>query len=1005
MSELGSSNGHHRFEDLCRKFAQVRLAPNILPATGPVGVGGDQGRDFETFRTYMSEELGPYGGFAARLKEGAVAFICTTQQDELVGKLRGDVAKIVASGTTVSTIYALLSSPLPVAKRHQIQAEVREKHGTELEILDGLALAEALADREVFWIAEEYLSIPADFRPEASEDEDELPHWYRDRRERWRRRGVVDASPGELSAVTDGLRHATFAPDARVDLTFWLDLVRPLALSPDGECPPEIRQRARYEVAVAEIRGGGSLRPADEIARAFLQQAVDEEDPAVLEDAAGLLSYAGTAVSIGHSALSLEELADANEALRSRIAELLDGDPPPTRRARLLQTLGHLALIPDPRLLETADADTEAEAVPDAATMINRAGAEGVPDAVIAEMPSIDIDATMAAWSELASLLGETPLFPVESWSKQLEFLAPLLVSQPGWAEIEDAVDAAIERLHGGDAAASRARDRAVRLQEAGRLRDALGEFHKAKMRWWTGDSLRGALLCMLAIAQVYKSLELPLAAKQYALAVAGAAQSSGDEDVVDLMPKAVMIASEIDYAAGAWVSALELADIGLFGHAVLVDADENPWAERDLSGALLTIGMALRAARGFRPELVELVEGVASHHGFLDDLNKIEAENEEWDEETWTRIVDEQLLGRPFSDLGPERVIRFAALGTRWTIRAPNSYRESHAAERLAAAAQLLLVELANDDICLLGTEIDVTVGLVGEGDGHDPVLEIDEDGRRCWNVSLSTVDPGASAPAAQELLHETLAALSSILLDISLLPAKEYFAAIERAFERGLGHKLAIGRPYDEMAEVVPESHYNGEARQLEPPFAVGAPGPGEHPELRRPGCPGPNYDRAVAEEMLANRYRRLPELIPQTMQRLRADEAFSDLLVELRGRGWLDWHVLTALVNLSMNLRLAEGGLNTKAAFSEAGSQARVQEIAAKPEGPEDPAISSSDLTVATLDTARSYGIPALVRNWDLVVRGPQRGFAAYEQLLAERYGYWSDDIPHDDPFASG
>src|SRR5918999_5622395 len=70
LDELSTTNGYHRFEDLCRNFARERLAPNILPATGPVGAGGDRGRDFETFRTFLREELGPYGAFAGALKDG-----------------------------------------------------------------------------------------------------------------------------------------------------------------------------------------------------------------------------------------------------------------------------------------------------------------------------------------------------------------------------------------------------------------------------------------------------------------------------------------------------------------------------------------------------------------------------------------------------------------------------------------------------------------------------------------------------------------------------------------------------------------------------------------------------------------------------------------------------------------------------------------------------------------------------------------------------------------------
>jgi hypothetical protein len=56
---LNDRNGHHEFEEAWRHFARLRITLNILPATGPVGAGGDQGRDFESFRTFI-QGLGAY---------------------------------------------------------------------------------------------------------------------------------------------------------------------------------------------------------------------------------------------------------------------------------------------------------------------------------------------------------------------------------------------------------------------------------------------------------------------------------------------------------------------------------------------------------------------------------------------------------------------------------------------------------------------------------------------------------------------------------------------------------------------------------------------------------------------------------------------------------------------------------------------------------------------------------------------------------------------------------
>jgi hypothetical protein len=53
LADLRAQNAHHAFEDLCRNFARLTICERLLPATGPVGKGGDQGRDFESFRSYL----------------------------------------------------------------------------------------------------------------------------------------------------------------------------------------------------------------------------------------------------------------------------------------------------------------------------------------------------------------------------------------------------------------------------------------------------------------------------------------------------------------------------------------------------------------------------------------------------------------------------------------------------------------------------------------------------------------------------------------------------------------------------------------------------------------------------------------------------------------------------------------------------------------------------------------------------------------------------------------
>src|SRR5690349_3544408 len=90
LAQLRSRNGHHTFEDICRALSRIRITPNVLPATGPVSSGGDQGRDFESFRTWDA---------------GRIAFVCTLQQDRLKEKIQKDIAAVMG-GAPVEAVYA-----------------------------------------------------------------------------------------------------------------------------------------------------------------------------------------------------------------------------------------------------------------------------------------------------------------------------------------------------------------------------------------------------------------------------------------------------------------------------------------------------------------------------------------------------------------------------------------------------------------------------------------------------------------------------------------------------------------------------------------------------------------------------------------------------------------------------------------------------------------------------------------------------------------------------------
>ena len=186
-----------------------------------------------------------------------------------------------------------------------------------------------------------------------------------------------------------------------------------------------------------------------------------------------------------------------------------------------------------------------------------------------------------------------------------------------------------------------------------------------------------------------------------------------------------------------------------------------------------------------------------------------------------WGSFGRDALTGLPFSDLGETRYIQFSALGTDWTLKSANDRQSVHAAERFAAATQALLAELAHEDLCIAPTRITVVVepqSVAPQGsDGRVEALP-SNDGR-LWRVRLS---PATANSFPRNFTAELLEALVSILIEASLLPGEDFLAAMERASERGLGQKLSLVRPYDELMAVVSDERYAETGRnRLTPPW----------------------------------------------------------------------------------------------------------------------------------------------------------------------------------------
>ena len=998
LSQLPAQNAHHEFEHICRRLTEQFICSNVLPATGPVSAGGDQGRDFETFRTYLREELGPSGAFLGLVSQGTIAFICTTQTSGLRTKIQRDIEKVCTSGHPVHEVRAFTLESVPVGTRHQLEAWTKESYGVRLEFHDAESVANLIAKPSGFWIAEQFLSIPAEIRPETDANDGALSPEYDERRLKWREKHSPNPTLGDFVDLKTGLRTATHHQEAHGDLPFWLGLVRRLLADP--QCPNGIRQRARYELVVATLRGTHQLRVVDDVARAYLEEAMNESEPALLLDASILLMYVNGAVQRGITSLTAAELGRWNQSLTARIQDLIAEENSPTshRRAGLLLAIGYLGLHPALWKTSVLDSINEAQA------LSQRDQNADLPSPIDASLwdDSVFADAsqTLSAWTELMQNLEKTPLLPIQSLADNLQMLFPLWSNKAEWRVLLDLADEAVGERVGKHTIAARARDRAINLLDAGRCLDALDEFHQAKVEWWSGETIRGSLLSMLMVAKIYLELKLPQASKSYALAASYIAASRQDEELVHLVPAGILMAANADFIAGAWCSATELYERGIAMQYALIE-DGTDWEKHTvLQNAVLHLSYANLCARTVDRGLAALIAASTARTGNQELIEEVINAGNLRSEEYWESFGIDDLATRPFADLGKVRHIRFSALGTAWTLVTANNFESICLAERFAAAAQVMLASLAREDLCLVPTQINVRIEK--RSGTQTTVAEYIEplpsnDGRE-WVVRLAPIQNPGEVDFT-EVVTELSGMLATILREVCLLPEPDFSESLEKAFERGLVHKLTPGRPHDELVSAfADETEWQIQRTHYHAPWDCRAGLYTTHHELGWNDGPGPTYSRDKAEMLLQTRYQNLASSFRITIPMLASSEEFRRTVADLRSKAWLDWHILVAIFNISMNFRFPADTL-----LRVSGDQGNEMEREAiRQESADSNPVPIGLFTLDIMDKNRQLAMMALLKLWGLECQQRTPDIPGMERLLAGRYGYWSDDVPHDDPF---
>lgn len=950
LEQLSTRNAHHEFEHLCRHLARERICSNILPATGPVSAGGDQGRDFETFRTYLEKSPIANSSFIGKLSQQPIAFACTIQKQEINSKIQSDISTIMESGSSIQKVVYFSTADIPIAQRHKLISWAKTKYSIALEIHDGQSISELLTDREIFWIAEQFLGIPSDIFPRTAEEDD----WYTQLLTTWKERKTPRLTYADFFEIKEALRHATFEATVKQDLNFWINLIQHFI---SNQVPPELKRKAIYEMAVASLRGLGTLNGQENQLREYFESIPEMERVTELEDVPALLNYNIGAFRQNRVQLTADEIITWRKKVLKKLEDELRKANTPSQKCPLFEIKGYLFLSINPKTLE-----------------------------------QFDLKETIHWWTKLIEIAGDAPLFPLERFADRLTNYLPYFGTLEGYQSLSQETDVLLSKRYGEIKAAEKCKDRALKFFEIGETLKAINELHKAKVKWFTDETLQGSILAVLVIAQAYQKLGLSFAAKYYALAATSLALLSSKPEINSKLPQALVMAAESDYLQGSWFGFLDLAEQGLVTYSnYTTSKDTKPLDVFDR--ILFDTSTIIAITSVLEPELVNHIKKRVKKWN-LEDWFKdlLPMAYSAWGKDSVTQIWNElqkQTFGRPFGDLGETREALWSELGLTWRVSWINDYVTTSISEQLCAVMQIVLADLAGIELCLLKTNVKINVSI--EDSDEIAIEPIPSNSGRKWKI----VFPNKQF-AAQELQIKVLTIITTILSEASLLPKNQFNEKVEDMFKNGISMKAFVAQPYQVLYQqlIGKETFDSADRAGKQSPCHQMEFKTKENHEISWVDCLGPGYSKEKQQELIKNRYSKLLSPIKFTLCRLQKSDEIKEIVQKLRSEGWLDWHILTAIYNLATNYRINSVGCVM--------DEQKVAEYANLPEEVDFPTIPIEEFTEEKMKTALNLSMLSTLRILGLEIRQGTPDFDGIKHFLGHKYNYWTDDIPHENPF---
>lgn len=872
LNNLKSSNQHHNFENLAFQFAKQRICSNVIPATGPVSAGGDHGRDFETYKTYLKSTPIVGSTLISLQQNKLIVFGCSLQKN-IVPKIKSDLETMFKpAGCKIEAVYYFCSEDVPIGQRHKLQDFARLTYNVTLTIFDGDALAEALTDVELYALAQEYLNVSLEMFPSAPS----LPR-YEEYRNKWIINKTIPLTFEDFFQIKYGIRRATFEKNERKDILQWIKCMEDF-LNNDL-----IRWNAIYEIAVASLRGINMLSSKKNLVEEYFSNIKRMKGKSSLEDTVSLFLYCNGAYEQSLFEIEPEKLKEWKEALISEIETELQINCSSHKSAYLCMLRGQLAIIESKHLNKKNKWDS-----------------------------------VFKWWNRVIFYAKKNQLFPIEKFYDVLIVLTPVLGEEKKFHDIRNKLIELMSSRGSSRLIAEKNYEMAIQYLQSNKTIKAIKLLHTCKFEWFSAETIQNSIKILLLISECYERLGLIFAAKYYSAAAIHIIDRDINDQEKKLLTSAYIRLAHCHYVGGEWLNYIFLIEAVLLARIHYGGANSDI-DEEEIKPLLEQVGIVLILAKISSLPLYEAIINFITpwpvSEEYKASLANFSIDELAWSLEEFWSNAQKNLHGRPFNDIGTKKIIEWRALGILWRVEFNNEYAITVMVEELIGILQITLADIASieEDLCLLPTTTKMVC--VYSEEGNFEIKEVLDAQGMAYYIHLSNLNPGV---AGKDISEKLLSFAIAIVNKCSLLPQDAFIKIIKSILKENLFSKIFIAQSYSNFYAnvILPEKIFNKIDRKTytflsdDKPFLVA-----ENIELNWNSNLGTGFSIKAAERDIKSRYQKAIRPIILTLPRLLTDIDFSNKIKILKEEGYLDWQILLIITNITLKYRMNKVGTSIK------------------------------------------------------------------------------------------